>query len=76
MGIKWSATFSSCEKNIQEYKVIGETLDDAIGEVFDKISILMGLGYPGGPIIEKISKKLIVLNEKRKIPIDRYINKI
>ncbi|MCK5475756.1 MAG: tRNA (adenosine(37)-N6)-threonylcarbamoyltransferase complex transferase subunit TsaD [Candidatus Pacebacteria bacterium] len=39
------------------YKVIGETLDDAVGEAFDKIAKLLKLGYPGGPIIEKMAKK-------------------
>lgn len=36
-----------------EYTKIGDTLDDAAGEAFDKIGKLIGLGYPGGPIIEK-----------------------
>ncbi len=35
------------------YKLIGTTQDDAAGEAFDKISKLLGLGYPGGPLIEK-----------------------
>lgn len=40
---------------IGKYKVIGETLDDAAGEALDKASKLLGLGYPGGPIIERLS---------------------
>ena len=39
------------------YKVLGETLDDAAGEAFDKVAKLLELGYPGGPIIEKMAKK-------------------
>ncbi len=39
------------------YKVIGETLDDAVGEAFDKVAKLLKLGYPGGPVIEKMAKK-------------------
>ena len=39
------------------YKVLGETLDDAVGEAFDKVAKLLELGYPGGPIIEKMAKK-------------------
>ncbi len=35
------------------YRVLGRTLDDAIGEAFDKVGKLLGLGYPGGPEIEK-----------------------
>lgn len=39
-----------------KYKIIGETLDDAVGEAFDKVARLLGLGYPGGPIISKIAE--------------------
>ena len=39
------------------YKIIGETVDDAAGEAFDKVAKLLGLKYPGGPLIEKIAKK-------------------
>ncbi len=39
------------------YTMIGETVDDAAGEAFDKISKLVGLGYPGGPIIEQLAEK-------------------
>jgi N6-L-threonylcarbamoyladenine synthase len=37
------------------HKIIGSTLDDAAGEAFDKVSNLLGLGYPGGPAIQKAS---------------------
>jgi len=40
-----------------EYTVVGETLDDAAGEAFDKSAKLMGLGYPGGPQISEHAKK-------------------
>lgn len=40
-----------------EYKVIGRTRDDAAGEAFDKVARVLGLGYPGGPLIDKISKE-------------------
>lgn len=36
-----------------QYETIGQTIDDAAGEAFDKVARIMGLGYPGGPIIEK-----------------------
>jgi N6-L-threonylcarbamoyladenine synthase len=38
------------------YKIIGETLDDAAGEALDKAAKMLGLGYPGGPIIERLAK--------------------
>ncbi|MCE5248827.1 tRNA (adenosine(37)-N6)-threonylcarbamoyltransferase complex transferase subunit TsaD, partial [bacterium] len=38
-----------------EYDVIGSTRDDAAGEAFDKVAKLLGLGYPGGPVIEKLA---------------------
>ncbi|MFT6765899.1 MAG: N6-L-threonylcarbamoyladenine synthase [Alteromonas naphthalenivorans] len=40
-----------------KYEVLGTTLDDAAGEAFDKISKLLRLGYPGGPIIEKLARE-------------------
>jgi len=42
---------------IGNYKVIGETLDDAAGEALDKSAKLLGLGYPGGPVIERLAQK-------------------
>jgi len=39
-----------------EYKIIGRTRDDAAGEALDKISKFLGLGYPGGPIIDRLAK--------------------
>jgi N6-L-threonylcarbamoyladenine synthase len=40
-------------KNESTYKIIGETLDDAVGEAFDKVAKILNLGYPGGPIVSK-----------------------
>src|SRR5207247_10828936 len=37
------------------YQVVGRTVDDAAGEAFDKVAKLLGLGYPGGPEIEKLA---------------------
>lgn len=42
--------------NVGEYELLGTTLDDAVGEAFDKTAKLLGLGYPGGPQIEKSAK--------------------
>ena len=39
-----------------DYRVLGETLDDAVGEAFDKVAKALGLGYPGGPIISKLAE--------------------
>ena len=38
-----------------KFKIIGETLDDAVGEAYDKVSRLLGTGYPGGPAIDKLA---------------------
>ena len=43
-------------KNFFDMKLIGSTLDDAIGEAYDKCGRLMGLDYPSGPLIDKLSK--------------------
>ncbi|MDR1826534.1 MAG: tRNA (adenosine(37)-N6)-threonylcarbamoyltransferase complex transferase subunit TsaD [Rickettsiales bacterium] len=40
-------------KGVGDYDLIGETLDDSAGEAFDKVAKMLGLGYPGGPIVEK-----------------------
>lgn len=40
-----------------KYSIIGQTLDDAAGEAFDKAAKLLGLGYPGGPVIDKMAKE-------------------
>lgn len=42
--------------DIGHYQQLGDTLDDAVGEAFDKVAKLLGLGYPGGPLIEKLAK--------------------
>jgi len=44
-------------REIGQYKILGETRDDAAGECFDKVAKILGLGYPGGPIISQIAKK-------------------
>ncbi len=44
-------------KSIENYKILGETRDDAAGECFDKCAKILGLGYPGGPIISQLATK-------------------
>jgi len=44
-------------KKIGEYKILGETLDDAAGECFDKVAKILGLPYPGGPEISRLAKQ-------------------
>jgi tRNA N6-adenosine threonylcarbamoyltransferase len=39
----------------RDYRVLGETLDDAAGEAYDKVARFLGLGYPGGPIIDRLA---------------------
>ena len=43
-------------KELGSYDIVGQTIDDAVGEAFDKVSKLLELGYPGGPLIEKLAK--------------------
>lgn len=54
-------------KNLKEYKIIGETVDDAAGEAFDKVAKLLGLPYPGGPNVAKLAQK----GDKEKIKFPR-----
>ncbi len=44
-------------KDYGEYEIIGRTRDDAAGEAFDKVARAIGLGYPGGPKVDKVSKE-------------------
>ena len=44
-------------KEYGEYEILGRTRDDAAGEAFDKVARAIGLGYPGGPKIDKVSKE-------------------
>lgn len=44
-------------KDYGEYEILGRTRDDAAGEAFDKVARAIGLGYPGGPEIDKLSKE-------------------
>ena len=40
-----------------DFEILGQTIDDAVGEAFDKCSKMMGLGYPGGPIVDRLAKE-------------------
>ena len=40
-----------------DFEILGATIDDAVGEAFDKCSKMMGLGYPGGPVIDRLAKE-------------------
>ena len=46
----WVESFSN-------YRVLGSTIDDAVGEAFDKVAKMLGLGYPGGPLIQASAQK-------------------
>ena len=50
-------------KNFGDMEVLGKTMDDAVGEAFDKVSKYLDLGYPGGPAIEKLARSAV----KRKV---------
>ena len=40
-----------------EFEILGQTIDDAVGEAFDKCSKMLGLGYPGGPVIDRLARQ-------------------
>ncbi len=44
-------------KDYDEFEILGKTRDDAIGEAFDKVARVIGLGYPGGPKVDKLAKE-------------------
>jgi N6-L-threonylcarbamoyladenine synthase len=59
-------------KDHGKYKIIGETLDDAVGEAYDKVAKLLGLGYPGGPIISEYAAQF---RNKFQISNSKFLNK-
>lgn len=44
-------------KSYTEFEILGKTKDDAVGEAFDKVARVVGLGYPGGPKVDKLAKQ-------------------
>ncbi|HEX6790383.1 MAG TPA: tRNA (adenosine(37)-N6)-threonylcarbamoyltransferase complex transferase subunit TsaD [Candidatus Krumholzibacteria bacterium] len=54
-------------ERVGRYELIGNTRDDAAGEAFDKIAKLLGLGFPGGPIVQRVAEK----GDARAIPFPR-----
>lgn len=57
-------------KDYCEFEVLGKTRDDAIGEAFDKVARVIGLGYPGGPKIDKLAQEGVANIELPKTHID------
>ena len=51
-----------------EFEILGQTIDDAVGEAFDKCSKMMGLGYPGGPVVDRLAKEGDPLKFKFNLP--------
>jgi N6-L-threonylcarbamoyladenine synthase len=45
-------------RDFGSYELLGRTLDDAAGEAFDKVAKLLGLGYPGGPVVERLASEV------------------
>lgn len=58
-------------KNHGQYKIVGETVDDAVGEAFDKVARLLGLGYPGGPAVAQRATEFKVESSKLKVEFPR-----
>jgi len=44
-------------KDFNRFELLGDTVDDAAGEAYDKVAKILGLGYPGGPVIDRLAKK-------------------
>ena len=63
-------------KGKRQYEQLGRTLDDAAGEAFDKVAKLLELGYPGGPIIDRLAKEgnAKAINFPRPVMRERHLN--
>ncbi len=59
LGLLFSGGHSEfiLSNKIGNFKILGATLDDALGEAFDKVARMLNLGYPGGPVIEQLAQK-------------------
>ncbi len=60
-------------KDFKKVKLLGATRDDAAGEAFDKVARLLNLGYPGGPVIDRLAKEGV--NESIRFPKSRLENR-
>ena len=58
-------------KSYNEFEILGKTKDDAIGEAFDKVARVVGLGYPGGPKVDNLAKEGL---PNIKLPISHFEN--
>ena len=58
-------------KKIGSYKILGSTRDDAAGESFDKVAKMLGLGYPGGPVIARLAEQWNDQFPNSKFPLPR-----
>ncbi len=54
-------------EDVGRYRTLAETVDDAAGEAFDKVARMMGLGYPGGPVIDRLASQ----GDPRSVPLPR-----
>ncbi len=61
-------------KEDYDFQVLGTTQDDAIGEGFDKVARILGLGYPGGPIVDKLAKEGKPTYQLPKVHTDNPLN--
>lgn len=57
-------------RSYTEFVVLGRTLDDAVGEAYDKVARVLGLGYPGGPVVDRLARegKTTISFPKAKVP--------
>ncbi len=55
-------------KNHLQYEIIGQTVDDAVGEAFDKVARILGIGYPGGPRVAEWASKFQNIKTKKQKP--------
>ncbi len=53
---------------VGRYEILGETIDDAAGEAFDKSAKVMGLPYPGGPILSKLAESGVLKRSRLASP--------
>ena len=60
-------------KDLFDYEIIGQTMDDAAGEAFDKVASLLGLAYPGGPAIAKLAEEYKIAHSSQAVGVSSPI---
>lgn len=64
--------FAYFERDLRQAVLVGQTLDDALGEAYDKVAVMLGLGYPGGAALAQLAKEGVADKVSLPAPLETY----